>query len=345
MGNRTKTLLTVIIFIVVCSSVYADQGDSIVFNPKTGNYLITYYSAIDKKIERLVFIPATKFKPKLKNIFKLDQDGVIHYQYTLISGSESQQNIVLLILDPVTSVVTRLSDIPLNSQIETSMGDLINKAKLLDTPPAPWESSMNYANGGKAYRFGLMYPNATGGLLPGNKLGFGYRSLDLPGIIQAEIHSYAADSQDIDGEEIPEAADGGFGKQYFELIRNNFLRRSAAVPTIVVPTPFNTSVLLGNIQTQMHTWIGLQLLDATFSSQLDRYLAASTNAFNKNEIKAGKEGIKTVLNMLKQEHQDIDLDDDKEDVKFADKSKPIKIDRLAAKVLTFNLQYLLKRLD
>ena len=52
--------------------------------------------------------------------------------------------------------------------------------------------------------------------------------------------------------------------------------------------------------------------------------------------------------MLKKEHEDVDKDDEKEDGKHEgisdDKNKRILIDRLAARVLDFDLKYVLKRM-
>ena len=349
MRNISWVLLP-IIMTGFLTSASALEGESIVFNPKTGNYLITYLNSSDNAFRQVTFIPATKIKPTLISKFKLEQDGANHYEYTLFSGWNSQQVIRHLTLDKVSSVVTQLSHIPtLNARVETEMGDLINKAKILDTPPAPWETSMNYSDGGQLYRFGLWYRHITGGLTPGSKVTFGLRSLDLPGIIQAEIHGYAPGSKKLPGDTDLDAEDGGFGQKYTEIVhKRNFVPRFATVPTIAVPTPFNAAVLLESIQTQMHTWIAMQLLDATFSSQLDRYLISAANAYRLNQPKAGKEFIQTLRKMLKKEHEDADRDDDKEDGKHEDKSddkaKGKQIDRLAARVLDFDLKYVLKRM-
>ena len=352
MRNISRVLLP-IIMTGFLTSASALEGESIVFNPKTGNYLITYLNSTDDTFRQVTFIPATKIKPTLVSKFKLELDGANHYEYTLFSGRDSQQAIRHLTLDQVSSVVTQLSHIPtLNARVETEMGDLINKAKILDTPPAPWETSMNYSNGGQFYRFGLWHRHITGGLTPGSKVVFGLRSLDLPGIIQAEVHGYAPGSKqisDISGDEPQDAEDGAFGQQYTELVyKKNFIPRPAAVPTIAVPTPFNAATLLDRIQTQIHTWIGMQLLDATFSSQLDRYLTAAADAYRHNQPKAGKEHIQSLRRMLKKEHEDADKDDDKEDGKHEGKSddnnKRILIDSLAARVLDFDLKYVLKRM-
>jgi hypothetical protein len=80
---------------------------------------------------------------------------------------------------------------------------------------------------------------------------------------------------------------------------NDCITRPAAVPTIPVPTPFDLAVTLERIQTHMHTWIGMQLLDATFSSQLDRSFQSAISAYRLNQPKVGKKQIQTMRELPK----------------------------------------------
>ena len=357
MKKRTGILLTVIVFGFL-SPAFALEGESIVFNPKTGNYVITYKKEDDGTFRKITYIPATKINPTLKSQIKLDNKGEIHYGYTLISGKDSQQNIVHVILDPISSVKTPLPDIPLDTPPSHAPVDIPAMRKLADDMdkaskyleiPAHWEGSLTYSRGQKAFRIGWSTEEMPNGMHPGGRAVFGLNSRDLPGIIQVKIEGIATDSQDMPGEQAPNIDDGGFGTQYFKLVMNDFVPRNAAVPAIAVPTPFNAAILLERIQTQLHTWIGMKLLDSTFSSQLDRYFAAASTAFLHNQPKAGKEHIETLRKMLKKEHEDADKDDEKEDGKYEgnsdDKTKRILIDRLAARVLDFNLKYVLKRVE
>ena len=102
--------------------------------------------------------------------------------------------------------------------------------------------------------------------------------------------------------------------------------------------------MLGRIQSHVHTWIASGLLDATFSSQLDRYFQSSIDAYSRNQPKAAKEHIETLRKMLKREHEDVDHDEDeKAEEKNERKSARVNIDRLAARILDFDLKYVLKR--
>lgn len=349
MNNMKKitTLLLAVITFCFLSSVFALEGEFIVFNQTTGNYLITYLSSTDDQLHQITFIPATKIKPTLRSRLKLEQNGIIHYWYSLISGRDSQQVIVGLGLNPVSSIYTARLSIPLNAPAGTTRVAMSNAEDSFDTP-APWKPVMAYSDNRLSFRVGWYYGSDTTGLPPGGKADFGFKSLDLPGIIRAEISGYAFDSEEIPGEETQDANDAGFGQQYSALISNNFVPRPVVVPTIAVPAPFNATTLLGNIQTQMHTWIGMQLLDATFSSQLDRYLTAAADAYRHNQPKVAREDIDKVREMLKREHQDLGRDEEHESDNSHEKNDDKKakmIDRLAAQVLDFDLQYVLKRMN
>ena len=107
-------ILLAVILIGISFSALALNGESIVFDPATGNYLITYLDSNDNSFHQVTFIPATKINPKINSKFKMEQNGV-HYGYTLINGRDSQQDITLIILDPVSNIKT-VPDVPLNAQ-------------------------------------------------------------------------------------------------------------------------------------------------------------------------------------------------------------------------------------
>ena len=125
----------------------------------------------------------------------------------------------------------------------------------------------------------------------------------------------------------------------------DYIPRSAAVPTITVPVPFDAAVLLDRIRTHVATWPGKQLLDPAFAAQLDRTMVAAANAYRSNQPKAGKEHIKSLRKMLKREHKYLDHDaEDSDDTPEHKAATRLTIDRLAARVLDFDLRYVLKQM-
>ncbi len=92
----------------------------------------------------------------------------------------------------------------------------------------------------------------------------------------------------------------------------------------------------------------MKLLDATFSSQLDRSLTAAANAYRHNQNKAGKEHLQAVRLLLKKAYADLENEDIVDEETRNNQGAQFKngmIARLAARVLDFNVKYVLKRLD
>jgi hypothetical protein len=353
---KNKYLISCIFTIsMICfSNVYGQPGESVVLDPNTGDYIITYFGTGapgDKDNEILrqaIFYPATKIDPIVRSAFKLKNDGEIGYSYRVTNGKKSRQPLISLLFDPVTDIV---SAAPLPKRYQdvnpTNILQHIASAVSAIATPERWTGRSTPSRSG-GLRIGWSYDDLNSeedGLAPGKtQAGFGFSSKDIVGISMAQMWGNRPINSYID--EGPSSIE--ITKLLEPLEQHDYVTRPAAVPAIAIPIPFNAAVLINRIQTHMHTWISMQLLDATFSSQLDRYLTAAADAYRYNQPKAGKEHIQTLRRMLKKEHEDSDRDDDKEDGhhegKSDDKSKRKQIDRLAARVLDFDLKYVLKRL-
>jgi len=348
------------IFMILITSfpnAYGLPGESVVLDPTTGDYVITYYGTGapgDKKnkiLRQVTIVPATKIDPSIQSAFKLQRDGEIVYSYRVTNGKKSRQPLVSLLFDPVTDIISA-SPLPKRYQDVNPANVLQHIAVAVSaiSTPEGWTGRSTPSRTG-GLRIGWSYDelinekNERDGLLPGKtQAGFGFSSKDIVGISMAQMDGNAPHESYIDGG--PSSLE--ITKLLEPLVQHDYVTRAAAAPAITVPTPFNAAVLIDRIQTQMHSWIAMQLLDATFSSQLDRYLTAAADAYRHNQPKAAKEHIQTLRRMLKKEHEDADRDDDKEDGKPEGKSdnqsKHMLIDRLAARVLDFDLNYVLKRM-
>jgi hypothetical protein len=348
-----QTLIGLLLtFVMACflEPAFALEGESIVFNPATGNYLITYKDSLDEKFHQVTFIPATKINPSINCKLELEKNGGIHYGYTLASGLDGQQDILLLIFDPVSSIASDITIPPvgevngdMNPAVLKAITDNVNAmsniADSFDTP-SPWRASMAPSDVQNAFRVGWSIKVANG-MHPGNQAIFGFKSIDLPGIIQAEVTGYAPGSKKIPGEETQDAEDGGFGQQYTELVfRKNFVSRPAAVPMIAVPSPFDPAVTLERIQTQMHTWIAKQLIDPAFATQLDRNFQSAVDAY-RNQGQAGNGQIGKMLALLVQQYEELERGD--EELVKKKSAVTAQIDKLAALVLYFDLKYVMQR--
>ena len=99
-----------------------------------------------------------------------------------------------------------------------------------------------------------------------------------------------------------------------------------------------------NIQGQTQSWVGLKLFDHALSSQFDRLFRAAIDTAGRNNSPGVVAAVKDMRKLLKKEHEDVDSDgdDDKDDAKA--KNQRALIDKLAARVLDFDLKFVSKRL-
>lgn len=337
--------------LTVCTNAYSLPGESIVLDPNTGDYLITYAGTgspgnkQDRPLRQTKFVPATKIIPDLNSKFKLLRQDVVVYNYRVSNGSTSRQSLMSFIFDPVSDIDSS-SPLPKRRQdVAISELDQFTKvSRAAISTPLNWNGLVWISEaGGLRISWGwnlLDSPNA--GLIAGSSQdGFGFSSKDIPGIGITQFRGHTPAFG------YPDRGPRGEISEQLEILRqNDFVPRNAAVPTIAVPAPFDAAVLLDRIRAEMNTWPGKQLLDPAYAAQLDRYLVSAAEAFRLNNSKAAKEHIHTLRKMLAKEHHHVDRDDaDDEDTEEHKRVTRLSIDRLAARVLDFDLRYVLKRME
>jgi hypothetical protein len=353
--KTSSKLLTGIAALIISLYAQAYPGESIVRDPATGNYTITYQGDSDStELSQTVFVPSTKVEPNIRSTFRLGEKGAIVYRYTVSNGATAKQAIVGLVLDQIVNHI--VGEIPepdvFQNPTQAQYDAYIAAEKAALSTPAGWGGSIirvPNSDGSHLNRIAWQPkpPIRAGGIPAGRTLtGFGFSSLDLPGVWPSQMDGIG----EVLGfpDEGP-VKDSAVLDELNRLRDNDFITRPAAVPTIAVPTPFDAAVLLERIQTQMHIWIGMQLLDAAFSAQLDRSFQSAISAYRLNQPKVGKKQIQTMRELLKKEHADADREDDNDDRgekgDHVDKNKTQRalIDKLAARILDFDLKYVMKR--
>lgn len=348
---RISVIVFAIALLFPITSHAISPGESIDFDPATGDYTINYMGWSEDgtpRMQHVRFVPATKIDPTVKSSLSLGGDGAIIYGYSITNGAKSRQPLILIMFD-IASAIKASQPLPRTMEELGHDEKRIRELRIAGTAalltPTAWDGDINPSNVG-GHLVGWSYHSVTAdeGLQPGQRQGgFGFSSPDLPGMGSAELSGAVPTMGFPD-----EGPDGEISDQHQKLLQNDFVTRNAAIPTIAVSTPFDPAVTLERIQTHMHTWIGLQLLDATFSSQLDRYFQSAISAYRLNQPKVGKQEIQTMRELLKKEQPDLGRDEEHESDKSQEKNddrKSALIDRLAAQVLDFDLKYVTKRMD
>jgi len=341
----------IFVSLAIISKAYGLPGESIVFDPTSGNYVVNYLGLDDSgdsdvpTIPRqAIFVPATKIYPIVGSVFKLRETEVV-YSYHLSNGSNSPQSLISFIIDPASDIVSssplpkRRQDIAI-SAIEQL--DKIGRAAL--STPRNWDGIVWTSDAGGlriAWGYSLLKTPSAGLIAGSSQDGFGFSSKDIPGIGVAQFRGRTPVFGFVD-----EGPIGEIKNQLRNLRQNNFVPRNIAVPTIAVPVPFDAAVLLDSIRAEVATWPAKQLLDPAYAAQLDRYLAAAADGYRHKQTKTCKEHAENLRQMLAKEHHFLDHDDeDNEDTEEHKRATRFTIDRLAARVLDFDLRYVLNRME
>jgi len=332
-------------------------GEGIVLDRNTGDYIINYANGVGKLMQSR-FVPSTKIEPTLLSRFE-NQRGLIRYRYTIKNGSRGKQPLIGLTFDPVSSIHSKTALPGTVQEFDQTAQQLVNDPVHLEQYVNGASGAMEVPNGwscdvlpnGGTVRSDFRVPcsfddldeKKRNGLQVGNSLsGFGFYSTDLPGVGVAQLDGFG----DMGPSFVDAGPHGEILNQLDVLQKNDFVPRNAAVPTIAIPSPFDAAVLLDSLRAQVETWPSKQLLDPAFAAKLDRSMVAAANAFRNNQPKAGKENIESVRKMLAHEHYYLDHDDeDNDDTPEHKAATRLTIDRLAARVLDFDLRYVLKRTE
>src|SRR5450759_2670869 len=98
---------------VMAISLYAQAypGESIVRDPATGNYTITYQGDSNTtELSQTIFVPSTKIDPAIRSSFRLGEKGVIVYRYAVSNGATAKQSIINVVLKQIVDPI--LGEIP-----------------------------------------------------------------------------------------------------------------------------------------------------------------------------------------------------------------------------------------
>ena len=355
-----KTLLNCIM-VILCilfaghSMAGLLPGEGIARDPVTGNYTATFFvEGEDGKdwLETGDFETATKIDPTVRSTFKHAEGWSIRYAYTIKNGSAAKQAINHFDLYGLPIYMVLLNSTPLTGSGNVVLMELLDSSLLV--PNSKWSGSGG--RDGQALNIGWLCKgwdpatkshNTAVGIQPGETAsGFGYASPDLPGVFMAQLLGNTSYHQfDFSGSG-PSYEKSDIARQMDEVVGKDFIPRNVAAPLIIVPSQFDAAIVLDRIRTHVATWPAKQLVDSVFASQLDRYLGAAAESFRLNQPKAGRQHIESLRKLLDHEHKYLDHDDeDNDDTPEHKAATRLTIDRLAARVLDFDLRYVLKRME
>jgi hypothetical protein len=305
------------------SFAFAANQESIVVD-SNGDYVFTYQGYLGW--QKVTWIPATKINPAVR-VFVRPVTGTpdnISYSYTVRNGKDSRQFVVGLNL-----LASNVLSSDARSPDGWSGGAVLDHA-----------AGAGFIVGWFFRRYGGPW---EAGIKPGTAVnGFGFDSKDLPGVGKVELGGAVPGGQSFPDEGPNE--DSQILREFNRILDNDFVTRLAAIPRIPNPTPFNAVVVLGGIQKHVKTdMVSMQLIDPALLAAIDRGLTQAIAAAQGGNTPSLLHEIMSLRKLLKQEHADVDKDDDSDRDDDKDKKTKPRIDKLAARVLDFDLKYVEKR--
>jgi len=303
--------------------VTQDWQEGIVLQQETGNYLITYKND-SGSFSQIVFEPANKVAPRLTlKLSRRSNTNIIRYEYRLENGRQARQPIMQLI-SYTTSIVPG-SPIAPKDWFGVAIPDGMHPGLRLS-----W-----------SYVGADILSGGASGLRPGGVVeGFVVESNDLAGIAPVEIWGHAKSPTWLGLYDVS----SDIGKKIEELKKHNAATGIIAVPKIPNPVPYGAVTVLTGIQKHLDTdLVTMKLVDPALITELDRWLGAAISAAGQGNTKALRASLQEARKLLLQEHQDLDKEDDNEEDNKPTQTKP-RIDRLAARVLDFDLRYVESRI-
>jgi hypothetical protein len=322
--------LTIVAFATLVMALPAfSQDESLTLDLATGNYRLRYLGDDDKPVE-LMWIPATKVKPTLKSWISAQPNDTTRYRYTVAVETGSPQPLASMSFDASQVIGTR------------------DDQSIVNFPhgvPSGWEGNImpSFRSNGifVGWMFTQLNNQGTAGLQAGQKQGgFYVDSKDLPGVGTVRIRG-STPIQGFPGE--------GPGEREVGLklreVQMAFVPRLAVVPLISNPNPFDAATILTSLKTHLdQDLVAMKLVEPSLVSELDRWLEAAITAAKAGNTPALKAGIKEARKLLKREYADVDDDrDEAGDDDGKERRKTARIDKLAARVLDFDLKYVEKR--
>lgn len=347
------------------------DGESITFDPQTGNYTVRYYGdpgaskgGTDRLIT-LIYDTPNKIKPDVKVQLRAGRERDIIYNYDVSNGKAAKQDIYAFSFTARTgwfensSLVTNAT-----ASSQFAAGNLAGTAQALESKltyassvestrmnqPDKWLPEIVFGESNKAFRMRWQaHPNQKplDDIKPGQaRRGFGLAMPYLPGYIKVNF------SGDGNSFGFPSAA-GGDSKIWKDLDKLMFGSTAPAPsvaslgPKILIPEPYNTKALATGISNDLASWVEAGQLSENLAQKLRLSFAAIGDAAERNNSGGVAGNAGTVFRDLFARHEGMshrNIEEDDEDHENAKKhTHQPELSRLAARAIAFNTFELVRR--
>lgn len=256
--------------VMVATTPWAAQ-EGLVYEPGTGNYVLTYDCGEDGGIQQTTLVPANKIVPAVESAFEVKSGGMV-YRYSVTLGAASRQPLERFALDPVQQVWD-IVEPPSQAMLSGPTPAEIQRYQqaVIASSPSGWRAFHSTRLSG-ATRVGWSRDLSSPDFVPGSKQsGFMFSSRHLPGILPAVLEGDSGGSWGFPCES--PGADTAVGRAVETLSRNNHVPRFAAAPLIKVTHPFDAIAVLTSLRSHVSQLEQWQLMDAAFSAEIRSHLS------------------------------------------------------------------------
>jgi hypothetical protein len=347
------------------------DGESITFDPQTGNYIVKYYGdpgaskgGTDRMIT-LIYDTPNKIKPDIKVQMRTGRERDIVFSYDVSNGKAAKQAIYAFSFTARTGWFENsslISNSTASSQI--AAGNLAGAAQAMEgkltylgsiedtrmTQSDLWLPEFVFAKSNQAFRVRWQaHPNKPkfDDIKPGqHRKGFQLAVPYLPGYVKV---NFSGDGKSFG---FPGAA-GGDSKIWKDLDKLMFGGTAPAPsvaslgPKILIPEPFNAKALATGISNDLASWVEAGQLSENLAQKLRLSFAAIGDAAERNNSGGVAGNAGTVFHDLFSRHEGMRYDkveeDDDEHDKVNKHADHPELSRLAARAIAFNTFQLVKR--
>lgn len=345
------------LLVVISGAVQAASTEGLVYEPATGNYVLSYDCGSSDGVLSTTIIPANKVSPAVESAFEVVQSQYdyggefIQYRYTVSMGASSRQPLLMFAFEavrPVFGIVAPPPPAMLNGASLTDVKKYQRDA--LESAPSDWKvfQATTYAGGSRVgWMRGLSSPAFVAGA---KQQGFTFKSADLPGVAVAQFVGDQAGTWQFPCES--PGSDTQVGRDLEVLERNNYVPRFAAAPLINYDhTSIGTLKALRGHLSQLVQW---QLIDGAFATQFSVYLSDSIAKLEKGDragatlpLASARVALRSKYPLLESETVINAVPPSPIPVSPVDEIRKIVTDYdrvLAARVLDFDVDYVLRQL-
>lgn len=303
---KTRSYRSVITLLLVASFTPAHSGseESLVYQPGTGNYILTYDCGDEGGIVQTTLVPANKVVPAVESAFEL-QSGGVSYQYAVSIGASSPQPLVMFALDSIEPIWSIVEPPPPPSPAGPTADEIRRyQESVVASSPSGWRAFQSTRMSGER-RAGWSRRWTASAFGAGSKQGgFTFSSRHLPAVIAAELIGDQGGTWGFPCES--PAPDSGVGLALETLHRNNHVPRFVAAPVIKVAHPFDAVAVLASVRTHVHRLEQWALMDATFSAQVRGYLSEAISKLEARDLAGGAAALGQLRVALRKKYPSLD---------------------------------------